>query len=779
MKTNAPEHEILIVGAGTMGASLAQNYAQNGFTVGLLDLSDEIIAKARETIARELNAAKGRIFTQADIDAIQGRIFGTSSYEEACASKRIRLVVEAATENIEIKKKIFAQLDRLAPPEAIIATNSSSLDANILAAATKRPEKVVWMHYFYLPHKNRAGEYAGTDTATPSTLKAAKDFMTLGGKIPTWIRGSRKGGVADIIFVSLLLEATRMLEEGFRMSTIEEAGKRAYNIPVGFFELMDNTGIPVGLYAMRSFSDASDPNDPLHKVYGNFFAPRQNYIDLVARLNAAAPGAEPVVWYTREEQAQPPEGEEAIRALTERFHAIGFLTAAETVDAGLITIEDLELLTQNAFLWRDGPFTLMKRLGSAYVRNAVEARAALAKKQKQDFPLCATLRNYMTGGADWNFTIRRVQTENEMAGKVRWITLCHPKAANAMDNAVFDEWAEEFGRANEDPECRAIVVDTAPIKTFIAGADIQTFLSHIRAGEVDAIVADTRRWQKVLFTIMTGTPKPKIAIVDGKALGGGVEVASAFAHDPNSAVIMTTRTGFTLPETKLGIYPGLRGTILLPQIIFRKTGDLDLALAYSRYLILSGSPSSSARVLRHLGFADELVEPHRRMAAVRPYVEFVLAQGKLPDATERKSFPIDRACAALTHEERQELQVIRDLFLVDDLIPSFYAIAKGDREAALSGWRKGFAQSVARRVMNNSPFAVARADWLVNAACDMHLHGAGNDAIAAYELDHHLGEVFRHPDALAGLEAVMRGAFPSFQRRYPFRGVRLPEPALA
>lgn len=561
-----------------------------------------------------------------------------------------------------------------------------------------------------------------------------------------------------------------MLEEGYRMSTIEAAGKRAYNIPVGFFELMDNTGIPVGLYAMRSFSDASDPRDPLFKVYGNFFAPRRNYVDLVARLNAAAPGAEPILWYTREEQERPPEGEKVIQMLTERFHAVGFVTATETVDAGLVTIEDLELLTQNAFLWRDGPFTLMKRLGAAYVKKAVDARAAIAKKQGQDFPICAKLRAYMTGGKEWQFAIRRVRTEAERAGQVRWITLCHPKAANAMDNVVFDEWAEEFGRANDDPECRVIVVDTAPIKTFIAGADIQTFLGHIRAGEFDAIVEDTRRWQKVLFTIMTGTAKPKIAIVDGKALGGGVEVASAFAHDPNSAVIMTTRTGFTLPETKLGIYPGMRGTILLPQIILRKTGDLDLALAYSRYLILSGSPSSSARVLHHCGFADELVEPHRRMSAVLPYVDFILAQGKLPDAAQRKSFPIERACSALTYEERMELQVIRDLFIVDDLIPSFYAIAKGERDAALSGWRKSFAQSVARRIMNNSPFAVARADWLINSACDRHLLGIPNDDIAAYELERHLGEIFRHPDALAGLEAVMRGAFPSFQRRYPFRG---------
>ena len=95
--------EIVIVGAGTMGASLAQNYAQNGFEVGLLDVSDDILRRGLGVIDRELESAKGKIFSPAEISAIRGRIRTTTSYEEACGGKGLRLVIEAATERIDVK----------------------------------------------------------------------------------------------------------------------------------------------------------------------------------------------------------------------------------------------------------------------------------------------------------------------------------------------------------------------------------------------------------------------------------------------------------------------------------------------------------------------------------------------------------------------------------------------------------------------------------------------------------------------------------------------------
>jgi len=769
MKPTWDDIELLVVGAGTMGSSLAQTYAQSGFAVGLLDISDEIVQQGLQTIERELDGAKGRIFTPKEMLEIRERILGTTHYPEACKGKNLKLVIEAATERIDIKKDIFRCLDSLTAPHIVLASNSSSLDTNVLAAVTKRPDKIVWMHYFYLPHKNRAAEYAGTNTASDESKAIARKYLKLGGKTPTYVRGSRKGGVADVIFVALLLEATWMLEEGFDITAVEAAGKKAYGIPIGFLELMDATGLPVGLHAMRSFSDPSDANDQLHKVYGNFFTPRQNYIALMDEHQKASDKST-VRWVKKDGGLGSVPDQKVVDALADRFLAIGFLTAAETVDAGLITIEDLELLTQNAFLWRQGPFTLMNLLGKKKVREVVEQRAEHAKTLTQHFPICTLLKKEMGIETPWEFHLAPVYTEKERRGAVRRITLSNPKAANAMSNEVFAELKQQFTEANADDRCKVIIFDTAPIKTFIAGAHIPTFIDRVKAKEFDVIKRDTEEWQRVIFHVMTGTAKPKIAIVDGQALGGGVEVAAAFAFDPNAIVIATNRTSFSLPETRLGIYPGLRGTLTFPQVIYRKTGDPELAVALSRYYTLAGGTvTSSPQVLHHLGFADVLVPMHRRDEAADVIASAIIANGgqMIPQA-KLETLDFERLDERLSFEDRQEVQIARDLFCQADALPTIFAHARGFLPSTYTSEMRMIADRASRRLANNSPNAVWVANYLISKGFDGFLKGIDNDTLAAFELEHHLRQVFEHPDALIGLEGVVQGKAVQFKRRYPF-----------
>jgi enoyl-CoA hydratase/3-hydroxyacyl-CoA dehydrogenase len=767
MKSDWKDTDIVIVGAGTMGASLAQNYAQNGFNVGLLDVSDSILDRGIGVIERELESAKGKIFSPAEIGAIRARIRTTTSYEEACGGKGLRLVIEAATERIDVKKKIFATVDSLAGPGTVIATNSSSLDVNILARSTKRPERVVWMHYFYLPHKNRAAEYAGSDGASPKSLDTAREYLKLGGKIGTFVRGSRKGGVADVIFVALLHEATRMVEEGFALGAIEAAARQAYGLPMGFLKLMDATGLPIGLASMKSFSDPSDPNDPLYRVYGNFFEPRPPYVELVEKLERAAKPSD-VVWIPGDARLDGAGDRAVVDDLAGRFLAVGFVTSAETVDAGLITMEDLDLLTQNAFLWKKGPFEIMNDIGKKKVRDAVERRAELAKSFKQDFPVSSLLRKEMGSDAPWPFRIRFVTTEAPKGDPVRRIILSNPRAANAMNNTVFAELEEEFRRANDDPSCGVIIFDTAPIKSFIAGADVRAFLDRVVAGKFEAILRETVEWQRILFTVVTGTAKPKVAIVDGNAFGGGVEIACAFAHDPQTAVIITNRTSFALPETRLGIYPGLRGTLTLPQAIHRATGDPEKALALARYYTLAGgTPTSSPQVIHHLGCADLIVPQQTRDAAADAIARAVVGNGgRMLSKGQIDALPIDRLRTALSDADRLELQVAEEMFSQADLVPSLMAQARGYQPIFYTAAMKSLAERMARRVAANSPNAVRVADFLLARGFEGHLGGRDMDSLAAFELEHHLVPVFEHPDARSG--ALLEGKFPDFKRRYPF-----------
>ncbi|HLF13947.1 MAG TPA: enoyl-CoA hydratase/isomerase family protein, partial [Bacteroidota bacterium] len=674
------------------------------------------------------------------------------------------------TERIDVKKKIFSCVDAIASAETVIATNSSSLDVNVLARSTKRTDRVVWMHYFYLPHKNRAAEYAGSESASPRSIETARKYLKLGGKLGTFVRGSRKGGVADILFVALLHEATRMVEEGFGARAIEAAARQAYGLPMGFLKLMDATGLPIGLASMKSFSDPSDPNDSLYRVYGNFFEPRPPYVALVEKLERGAKPSD-VVWIPDNLRLDGEENRGVVDELAGRFLAVGFVTAAETVAAGLITVGDLELLTQNAFLWKRGPFEIMNDIGKRKVREVVEKRAELAKSFKQDFPVTPLLRKEMGTAAPWPFHIRFVTTEAAKGEPVRRIILSNPRAANAMNNAIFSELGEEFRKADDDPSCAVIIFDTAPIKSFIAGADVRAFFDKMTAGKFDAIRKETAEWQRILFKVMTGTAKPKVAIVDGNAFGGGVEIACAFAHDPQTVVIITNRTTFALPETRLGIYPGLRGTLTLPQLIHRATGDPERALALARYYILAGgTATSSPRVIHHLGCADVIVPQQTRDSAADAIARAIIGNGgRMLSIEQLDALPIERLGTAPGDAERVELQIASEMFSQADLVPSIMSQARGHQPVFYTGEMKGIAERMARRVAANSPNAVRAADFLLARGFEGYLQGRDMDSLAAFELEHELVPVFEHPDARIGIGALLDGKFPEFKRRYPFQ----------
>jgi len=757
--------EILIIGGGTMGASLAQAYAQSGFNVGFVDISDEILQRAFQTINRELEAARrGGIFSDSQASEIRGRILTTTSYEKACQGKSLKLVLESATEDIEIKKQIFRKLDKLCPPHVVLASNSSSLDVNILARETKRPDKVVWMHYFYLPHKNRAGEYAGTDSASPESIEVAAKYMKLAGKVATPILSSRKGGAADVIFVSLLLEAARMVDEGYDLPSIEAAGKKAFNTPVGFLSLMDTTGIPLGIYTMYSFSDSSDPDDSLYKAYDNFFTPPESYKELLEKHQKAEDKSK-VKWVSDEEAKKEAKDFMLVDMLKNRFLAVGFMTATEVVEAGVIEMEEVEKLCQNAFLWREGPFALMNKMGISLVMQIVTERMELAHQKEINFPVPKLLISQTQKNEPWPLKFSPVVFSLEKKGKAARIMISNPKTANSLDNQVFEDLKAFFQKANKDERVEVIIFDSSPLKTFIAGANASNFIRNIKQGNFLGIKDDMAMWQDVLFHEMTGQGKPKIAIVDGAAFGGGVEVALAFALDPDSLVISTERISYVFPETRLGIYPGLRGTLTFPQAIYKATVDAELALALSRYYILAGGVTLSPRIIKYLGLADLLVPARKRDEVAETVAQAIMDNGGKPLTQQQvESLKIEELPSELTFEEKEELRLMKNLFLESDLMATLWAYGRGQAEVPLSGESRPFMEKIARRVAKNSPHAVQVAERLISKGFDDFLKGKSLDEAAQWELDNYLIPTFQHPDALEGLTALVERRSPAFKQ---------------
>jgi enoyl-CoA hydratase/3-hydroxyacyl-CoA dehydrogenase len=758
--------EVLIIGAGIMGASLVQAYAQSGFNVGFADISDEILEQALTTIERELEAGRtADVFSDSQVTEIKLRILGTTSYEEACKGKSLKLVVETATEDMEIKKRIFRKLDEFCAPHVVLGSNTSSLDFNRLARETKRPDKVVWMHYFYLPHKNRAGEYTGTDSACRESVETAAKYMKLAGKVTTPILSSRKGGAADVIFTALLLEAARLVDEGIDIPSVEAAGKKAFNMPMGFLSLMDHNGIPLGIYAMRSFSDSSNPDDPLYKVYNNFFTPPQSYKKLMEQYEDAEDKSK-VKWVSEEEAKKEPEDLMLVDMLKNRFLAVSFMTATEVVESGVIELEEVEKLCQNAFLWREGPFALMNKVGIREALRIVTEEMEASHKKEINFPIPKLLITQAQAGEPWPLRLSAVTFSLEENGKAARIMISNPREANALDKQVFEDLKSSFQKANADGNIQAIIFDSAPIKTFIAGTNICDFITNIKQENYQGIKEATAQWQDVLFHEMTGQGKPKIAIVDGEALGSGAEVALAFALDPDSLVIATERTSYAFPETRLGIYPGLRGTLTLPLTIYKAREDAELALALSRYYILAGGiRTSSPRIIRYLGLADFLVPARKRDEVAEVLIQAIIDNDGKPLMPQQiESLKIEELPSELTPEEKNELQAMKDLFSMSDLIPTLSAYAEGKANIPFSGEIKTLVEKVARWVTNNSPHTVKVADSLISKGFDDILKGKSLDEAAQLELDNYLVSTFQHPDALEGMTALVEWRSPRFKK---------------
>jgi 3-hydroxybutyryl-coA dehydrogenase len=235
-----------IIGAGTMGAGIAQAFAQTeGFTVALCDINNEFAANGKNRIAKgfEKRIAKGKM-EQAEADAILGRI--TTGTKEICAD--CDLVIEAAIENMEIKKQTFKELDEICKADAIFATNTSSLSITEIGAGLKRP--MIGMHFFNpAPVMKLVEIIAGLHTPTEIVEKIKKISEDI-GKVPVQVEEA-PGFVVNRILIPMINEAVGIYAEGVAsVEGIDAAMKLGANHPIGPLALGDLIGLDVCLAIM-------------------------------------------------------------------------------------------------------------------------------------------------------------------------------------------------------------------------------------------------------------------------------------------------------------------------------------------------------------------------------------------------------------------------------------------------------------------------------------------------------------------------------------------------
>ena len=251
MSLSTPIQTVGIIGAGTMGNGIAQACAVAGIRVVMVDISEAAVAKGVATVAGSLDRLiKKEKMTAADKDAALARITGSTRYDDRAATQ---LVIEAATENYDLKVKILKQLDAQLAPEVLIASNTSSISITKLAAVTGRPDRFIGMHFFNpVPMMALVEIIRGLQTSD-ATHAAVQALAVALGKSPITVKNA-PGFVVNRILVPMINEALFVLAEGLATPEDIDAGmKLGCNQPIGPLALADMIGLDVCLAVMEVY----------------------------------------------------------------------------------------------------------------------------------------------------------------------------------------------------------------------------------------------------------------------------------------------------------------------------------------------------------------------------------------------------------------------------------------------------------------------------------------------------------------------------------------------
>jgi 3-hydroxybutyryl-CoA dehydrogenase len=235
-----------VVGCGQMGGGIAQVCAQSGYDVVVSEVNDELLQRGIAAIRKSLDRSvqKERL-TPAERDDILKRIRGTTNTGDF---QDCDLVIEAAVENLDVKKKIFAELDKVCRKEAIIATNTSCLPIGEMAAVTGRPDKVLGLHFFNPVPVMKLIEMVRAEKTSPETLETAREFGRSLGKTIV-VAGDTPGFIVNRLMAPQIIEAIRMLEAGEATAAdIDTAMSLGLNYPMGPLALADLIGLDTFLF---------------------------------------------------------------------------------------------------------------------------------------------------------------------------------------------------------------------------------------------------------------------------------------------------------------------------------------------------------------------------------------------------------------------------------------------------------------------------------------------------------------------------------------------------
>ena len=524
-----------VVGSGNIGPDIALLFTKvlhaSGAKVVVVDILEEALRKGEARIRKKVEkGVETRAFKPDAAEGMLKNLLFTTDYSELAGAD---FIVEAATEDQGLKRKIFRDLEEICEDAAILASNSSHLEPEAIFEDLKRPERSLVIHYFFPAERNRALEIIPSDRTDPKIVRFLLDFYEEIGKAPIQVK-SRYGYAVDPIFEGIFQAAALCVEEGLGSTKeVDAVARRALGLAVGPFTAMNLTGgNPITQHGL----------DVMHeKVSPWFRSPKilHEAVETEKPWEVPARGEEVTLDADREE------------TITRRLQGAYLGLVCEVLDSGLATLADLEMAVEIALVLR-APFQMMNEMGVPESLALVEAYA-----EKHDgFPVAKILRDQAAKGTPWEvpFVVR------EDRGDVAVLVIRRPRVLNALNGVVYDQLLGQVEAVGKDPSIRAAVITGFGTKAFVSGADVG-FLAAIRDPET---AEETSLGSQKVLNVIEGLEKPIVCAMNGLAFGGGNELAMA-------CTARVARKGLRVlagqPEVNLGIIPGAGGTQRLPRII--------------------------------------------------------------------------------------------------------------------------------------------------------------------------------------------------------------------
>ncbi len=580
--------KVAVLGAGVMGHGIAQVCATAGYEVWVRDIKQEFLDKAKAAIEKNLQKAvsKGKI-SEEKAKEILGRIHFTLEVEEAV--KDADLVIEAVPEVMDIKKQVFAEVQKYAKPECIFATNTSGLSITELGNSTDRPEKFLGLHFFNPPPVMALVEVIRGEKTSDETVEIAVEFVKSLGKTPVVVKKDVPGFIVNRILVPYLTLAIDDVDKGVaKPEEIDATFVYKYSFPMGPIELADFVGLDILYYASQQWGLV-----PAAEILKKKFE---------AKELGMKTGKGFYDWSTgRPKIPQELAGKyDALRLIAPMVNI-----AAELIQMGVADAKEIDTAMKLGTNMPKGPCefgdeigldVVLAKLEELYKEKGFEILkpVELLKKMVQEGKL-----GEKSGEGFYKYTgevvFKNILVEKDAENKIAKIIINRPQRLNALSIDTLDEIFEALRKLEKDDEVRVVIITGAGDRAFSAGFDLQSAMQDpsMLAPANSMMTASKGQW---VFTQIERFPKPVIAAINGYAFGGGCELALACDFR-----IMKRGAKIGLTELSLALIPGWGGTQRLPKIV---------GIAKAKELIMLAKRLDADEAER-IGLVHKAVDPEK------------------------------------------------------------------------------------------------------------------------------------------------------------------------